>query len=111
MSKSILRAAIHQIQQENDAIAYFPSYEIMMDDLRDYRFYESDMLHPNRDAITNIWNQFRESYIAESQWGLMKRIEKLQMAIDHRPRHENTEAFQKHKAFIESEKSALKDFF
>jgi lysophospholipase L1-like esterase len=111
LSKSILRTAIHEIQKVDAEIAYFPSYEIMLDDLRDYRFYESDMLHPNKDAINYIWEKFKESYIKESDWTIMARIENLQAAMLHRPRFENTEAHRKHLEFIEKEKLYLAAFF
>ena len=111
LSKAILRTAIHQIQQENDAIAYFPSYEIMMDDLRDYRFYEKDLLHPNSTAVDYIWEQFKTRYVAEDALAVMTRIENLQTALHHRPKFESTEEHQKLLAFIKREQEALKSFF
>lgn len=111
LSKSILRTAIYSLEQKHPSLAYFPSYEIMMDDLRDYRFYESDMLHPNKDAINYIWEQFVNTYLTNDTKSVISRIEKLQDAIHHRPRFEQTEAYQKHLAFIEREKLALKQYF
>jgi hypothetical protein len=111
LSKSILRTAIHQIQSSSNEIAYFPSYEIMMDDLRDYRFYEADMLHPNKTAIDYIWEQFKISYVDESVWPLMTRIENLQIAMSHQSRFETTAAHQKHLAFMAQEKEALSLYF
>ncbi|MBG7630366.1 MAG: GSCFA domain-containing protein, partial [Bacteroidetes bacterium] len=58
-SKAHLISAIHQVINEKNQLFYFPSYEIMMDDLRDYRFYASDMVHPNQTAIDYIWEQFK----------------------------------------------------
>jgi len=103
LSKAILRTTIHQMGN-----FYFPSYEIMMDDLRDYRFYKSDMLHPNDDAVNYIWQKFSESYFNDNTQQLNKRIYKLQTAIQHQPRFENTNAHQKHLTFIEQEKKSLK---
>ena len=107
VSKAILRAAIHQIQQKDKAVGYFPSYEIMMDDLRDYRFYEKDMLHPNAQAVDYIWENFCQKYMSKSTQELMGRMENLQAAINHRPRFPDSEAHQKHVAFIEREKKEL----
>ena len=68
LSKAHLIAAIHKtIDHHPSPITYFPSYEIMMDELRDYRFYGEDMLHPNQTAIDYIWIQFFQNYISESQ--------------------------------------------
>ena len=75
LSKAHLIAAIHSIlnkkfstslEMTNQNRNYFPSYEIMMDELRDYRFYAEDMLHPNQTAIDYIWLRFYEHYISES---------------------------------------------
>lgn len=109
LSKAILRTAIHQIQKGNKDISYFPSYEMMMDDLRDYRFYKSDMLHPNEDAIHYIWQKFSSVFFNENTQALNERIYKLVLATQHKARFENTEAHQKHLAFIEKEKVALKE--
>ena len=64
-SKAHLIAAIHQVSDKRNRLYYFPSFEIMMDDLRDYRFYASDMLHPNETAINYIWEQFQQVWIDE----------------------------------------------
>ena len=76
-------------------ITYFPSYEIMMDELRDYRFYSEDMLHPNQTAIDYIWNQFFENYLSESVFGLMNEICSIQKGLQHRPFNINSESHQK----------------
>ena len=59
-SKSILVTAVHELTEEFDHVHYFPSYEIMMDELRDYRFYNEDMIHPSPVAIKYIWDKFKE---------------------------------------------------
>lgn len=73
---------------------YFPSYEIMMDELRDYRFYAEDMLHPNQTAINYIWQQFSKSFICEEIHAVMKEIETIQKGLSHRPFNPNTSAHQ-----------------
>ena len=95
LSKSHLIAAVHKIIKVNQSINYFPSYEIMMDELRDYRFYAEDMLHPNQTAIDYIWIQFFENYISETEFGLMNEICSIQKGLQHRPFNPNTESHQK----------------
>lgn len=104
LSKAHLIAAIHSILNKkfstslevtNQNRNYFPSYEIMMDELRDYRFYAEDMLHPNQTAIDYIWLRFYEHYISESVFGLMNEIGSIQKGLAHRPFNPNTESHQK----------------
>jgi hypothetical protein len=99
LSKSHLISALHKtITHLPSPISYFPSYEIMMDELRDYRFYAEDLLHPNQTAIDYIWIQFFENYISESEFGLMNEICEVQRALKHRPFNPNTES---HLKFLE----------
>ncbi|WP_333810217.1 GSCFA domain-containing protein [Flavobacterium sp.] len=99
LSKAHLVAAIHKtITHHPSPITYFPAYEIMMDELRDYRFYAEDMLHPNQTAIDYIWIQFFENYISESVFGLMNEICSIQKGLQHRPFNPNTES---HLKFLE----------
>jgi hypothetical protein len=96
LSKSHLISALHKtITHLPSPISYFPSYEIMMDELRDYRFYAEDLLHPNQTAIDYIWIQFFENYISESEFGLMNQICEVQRALQHRPFNPNTESYLK----------------
>ncbi|MCW1147339.1 GSCFA domain-containing protein [Flavobacterium lacisediminis] len=96
LSKAHLIAAIHKtIILHPSLITYFPSYEIMLDELRDYRFYAEDMLHPSQTAIDYIWIQFFENYISESQFSLMNDICSIQKGLKHRPFNPNTESHQK----------------
>ena len=73
---------------------YFPSYEIMMDELRDYRFYASDMIHPSETAIAYIWERFRQSYISESTYELMGEVDAIQKGLVHRPFNEESQSHQ-----------------
>jgi len=79
--------------------AYFPSYEIMMDELRDYRFYAEDMLHPSPVAINYIWERFSETNLSEESRAIMEEVESIQKGLAHRPFHPNSE---KHKKFLEN---------
>ena len=92
-SKSHLITAIHDaIKPELTAVNYFPSYEIMMDELRDYRFYVEDMLHPSAVAIDYIWSKFKESTIAESDFPVMEQVDSIQKSLSHKPFNPNSES-------------------
>lgn len=97
-SKAHLITAIHEIINQGNAL-YFPSYEIMMDELRDYRFYESDMVHPNQLAIDYIWEKFIEVWISEKAQAIMEKIEEVQKGLQHRPFNANSE---QHRNFLKS---------
>jgi hypothetical protein len=84
-SKSILITAIHEIIQRQKNCFYFPAYELMMDDLRDYRFYAEDMIHPNSTAIEYIREKFTSTFIDEASIEIMKKVMKLKRAMEHRP--------------------------
>lgn len=71
---------------------YFPSYEIMMDELRDYRFYAEDMLHPNQVAIHYIWERFKETTISELAYSVMDEVEGIQKSLSHKPFNPNSES-------------------
>jgi hypothetical protein len=71
---------LRQLTEENAFVHYFPSYEIMMDELRDYRFYEEDLLHPNQQAVDFIWQRFRESSIAKEDNQLLEDISAINNA-------------------------------
>jgi hypothetical protein len=96
-SKSNLISAIHTILVDTN-VSYFPSYEIMMDELRDYRFYAEDMIHPNKTAINYIWEKFVDTRFSEESLPTMKEIEAIQKGILHRPFHEKSE---QHLHFLE----------
>ncbi|WP_378178490.1 GSCFA domain-containing protein [Aquimarina sp. SS2-1] len=84
-SKSHLIAAIHQTIDANQTCDYFPSYEIMMDELRDYRFYDTDMIHPSAVAIDYIWEYFKQTWISEEALKTMNTVKEIQNAMAHRP--------------------------
>ena len=84
-SKARLIEAIHHVVDQHNHVEYFPSYELMMDDLRDYRFYGSDMLHPSEQAIDYIWSEFRKSSIDHESNKWIDQIEKINVAMKHRP--------------------------
>jgi hypothetical protein len=94
-SKARLISAVHEIISEVEKVDYFPSYELMMDELRDYRFYAEDMVHPNQIAIDYIWQRFSETWISSEAAATMKKIDGIQKGLSHRPFNEASEAHQK----------------
>ena len=97
-SKAHLIAAIHQVVDARKQLYYFPSYELMMDELRDYRFYNDDMLHPSSKAINYIWEKFQKVWMTEASINTSKRIGQIQAKKAHRPFNPNSEA---HQTFLE----------
>ncbi|WP_349292950.1 GSCFA domain-containing protein [Zobellia alginiliquefaciens] len=95
-SKAHLVAAVHEVVSASTLKAdYFPSYEIQMDELRDYRFYKEDMVHPNALAVNYIWKKFVEVWLASNTSSTMKKIEKVQKGMLHKPFNENSDQHQK----------------
>lgn len=87
-SKATLIAALHNVLSTTPTqltASYFPSYEIMMDELRDYRFYAEDMIHPSQTAISYIWERFTEAYITPAAQETMKQVDSIQKSLLHRP--------------------------
>ena len=95
-SKSHLITALQtSLDFQLSTFDYFPSYEIMMDELRDYRFYAEDMLHPSQTAIDYIWVRFFENYISEENYTVMQEVCDIQKALHHRSFNPNSESHQK----------------
>lgn len=107
LSKSILFVALNEILRWTEGTYYFPSYEIMMDDLRDYRFYEEDMIHPNRQAINYIWEKFSGTYLNEATLAIAKEWESIRQAQTHRPFNPDSEEY---RLFREKTQLRLDDF-
>lgn len=95
VSKSVLRLACHHISQFTDDVSYFPAYEFMMDDLRDYRFYDRDMIHPNTIAIEYIWQKFQTAYFDNETQLFIKEWSEIKSALNHKPFHPQSAAHQK----------------
>lgn len=98
LSKSILHLAIDALQRVfPEKVGYFPAYEIMMDELRDYRFYATDMMHPSSTAVTYIWERFRDTFFPEETIRIMKEWSSIYSGLAHRPLHPGTAA---HREFL-----------
>ncbi len=107
LSKATLRVAVSQIVAKYSNASYFPSYEIMMDDLRDYRYYKEDMAHPTSQAEDYIWLRFREAAISAEANRTLDRVMKIVRAAEHRPINPRSAA---HKAFCQAQLRAIKEF-
>ncbi len=86
VSKSILLLSIHRMMKDHENTGYFPAYEIFMDELRDYRFYASDMLHPSETGSSYVWERFCDSYLDEPSRKTMAGVSAILKALAHRPR-------------------------
>lgn len=93
-SKSTLLLAIDELTKKLDFTTYFPSYELVIDDLRDYRFYKEDMIHPSKVAIDYIWNAFSTCYFEERTQQANQQIHKLIQAKNHRVENPNSAEYQ-----------------
>jgi len=98
-SKAQLITALHQIINGHN-VPYFPSYEIMMDELRDYRFYGKDMVHPNELAVDYIWERFKWVWISKKIYPVMHEVDAVQKGLLHRPFNPDSEAHQKFKTSL-----------
>lgn len=110
LSKSHLFSALHAaLNTEYFKLntEYFPSYEIMMDELRDYRFYNEDMLHPNQIAIDYIWKLFSENYISQESISTMQEVDEIQKSLRHRSFNPESEQHQKFLAKLQQKINLL----
>jgi len=110
-SKSHLIAGIHNVIEPRKNTHYFPSYEIMMDELRDYRFYKEDMIHPNQTAIHYIWEKFFETWFSENTMQTITKVEEIQKGLAHKPFNPNSEAHQKFLKKLKEKKEKLVKIF
>lgn len=104
VSKSLLRVACHNLESTYEHVGYFPSYEIMIDDLRDYRFYEADLIHPNTSAQEHIFRTFVEAYLNEESLGIVNEWEAIQKMLNHNPQHGPTES---HRTMLQNVRDRL----
>lgn len=95
LSKGRLFDVVHQLQEKYDAVSYFNAYELVMDDLRDYRFYADDLVHPSSQAVAYVWEKFSSTFFSIQTLQQQKQIEKLVQASNHRPFNPKSEAHQK----------------
>lgn len=104
LSKSILRLLCHELEKKLDSVSYFPAYEIMMDELRDYRFYKEDRIHPTAEAENYIWKRFSETYFPKETQIKISEIQKIQRELAHRPLNSESDS---HLKFLQNLRSKL----
>lgn len=92
-----------------NGIHYFPAYEMMMDELRDYRFYEPDLVHPNATAIEIIWDRFKGVWIASETEALQKQIDTIQRGLQHRPFHPESSSFEAFQQDLQKKIEAIQE--
>ena len=115
-SKAHLITAIHQFlnrksETRNPKSSYFPSYEIMMDELRDYRFYTEDMIHPNKTAIKYIWKKFQQVWISQDTSTIMDEVDTIQKGLNHKSFNPNSNYHQQFLKSLEEKKEQLQSKF
>ena len=108
-SKAHLIAGVQEIVSPEKLNYYFPSYEIMMDELRDYRYYKEDLIHPNQTAIAIIWNAFTGSWICPETAALQKKIATIQSGLLHTPFNGHSKAHIHFKKDLETKISEIKE--
>ncbi len=104
-SKATLIQTVHQLVEKNNNCFYFPAYELVIDDLRDYRFFAEDMVHPNYAATNYVWEKFITACIDETSQQLMKEIAVIVAAKNHKPFNPTSE---QHKKFLQTNLEKVK---
>ncbi|OOG78127.1 GSCFA domain-containing protein [Algoriphagus sp. A40] len=99
LSKSLLRVLCDRLERNYPQVSYFPAYEIMMDELRDYRYYKSDLIHPTEEAENYIWEKWQQAIFPQETREKIAEIHKIQLELAHRPFNPNTDA---HRKFMEN---------
>jgi hypothetical protein len=95
LSKSLLRVLCAQLEQQLEAVTYFPAYEILVDELRDYRFYKSDLVHPTEEAENYIWEKWQQFSFSPETQQKVSEIQKIQLELAHRSFNPDSEAHRK----------------
>lgn len=107
LSKATLLLAVNQLVEWHTNAYYFPSYELLLDDLRDYRFYDTDMCHPSAMAVDYIWQAMRDNCISQADNALIDSVMKFVTAANHRPLNPDTDEFRQ---FVRNQSEAVAEF-
>lgn len=106
LSKATLLLAADKLTKEIDNVVYFPAYEIVNDELRDYRFYREDMLHPTDQAVEYIWQRFGETFFSKQTVKFLEEWRPIKAALAHRPFNPEAEEYKK---FLEKAKEGERE--
>lgn len=93
LSKAVLQLAVDKIVTDDTSIVYFPAYEIVMDELRDYRFYNEDMLHPSSQTVKYIYEKFAETFFSDDTFTFLDEWRPIKEALGHKPLHPDSEEY------------------
>lgn len=107
LSKSVLLLAADRLVREYDCVTYFPAYEIVNDELRDYRFYNSDMLHPSDQAVEYIWERLSAVYFSDDTRRFVEEWRPIREALGHRPFNPDS---QEYKSFLQKTEARAREF-
>lgn len=111
LSKARLIEAVYQLCNSVSNCFYFPAYEIVIDDLRDYRFFKDDLVHPSDFAINYVWEKFSKSYFSNQCLNIVKQIDEIIKLENHKPRNIESDSFKQFKQTIMEKKNNLKTQF
>ncbi len=106
-SKAQLITAAHELSERHQALEYFPAYELIIDELRDYAYFERDGIHPNSLAVDRVEDYFMETYIKEKSRSVLREYEKLKRLQEHRPIHPESEGHKQFLRQLEEQKRAF----
>ena len=111
LSKAALLLAVDEVCKMFDNAHYFPAYEILLDELRDYRFYKEDMVHPTEQAVRYIWERFMDFAVSPQEKPAMQAAAELKQMLHHRPMFPESEAFKKFEEQIAKKTTEMKRVF
>ena len=109
LNKARCLLAVHEIIAERSDSHYFPSYEIMMDDLRDYRYYADDLIHPSAQAVNYIFDRFEKNLLSTDEIDLRSRVSQINNQLNHKPLFPDSEAHQKFLIQLDKATKKLKE--
>ena len=107
LSKAVLLMAADRLAQASPVVTYFPAYEIVLDELRDYRFYQPDMIHPSQQAVEYIWQRLAESFFSERAKQFVRDWKPIKDALNHKPFRPESEEYQLFLAAYKEKEAAL----
>lgn len=109
LSKAVLLQAVHHLVNKFDRLFYFPAYELVLDDLRDYRFYKEDMVHPNEQAVQYVWEHFLKACVQPASQVVAHQIAEVIRAMGHRPFNRESPGHRQFMAAMEKKVKQLQE--
>ena len=107
LSKATLLMAANELCRQYECVSYFPAYEIVLDELRDYRFYQPDMLHPSQQAVDYIWERLSEVYLSPLAKQFVHDWQPIKAALRHKPFHPDSDEYQQFLAQAKKKEAEL----